>query len=156
MGLHPEDFADVFAGLDPPPLAIGANCGVGASDILVTLLEMAGANGDPHLISKGNCGVPLFHGADIVYSGTPDLMAEYARLAVDGGAAIVGGCCGTSPEHLRSMRVALDTHTAAHATDDTPDHRAHRPARERDPGVGRRPRGPQSAQPRARDPCEPA
>jgi 5-methyltetrahydrofolate--homocysteine methyltransferase len=112
MGLHPESFADVFADLDPPPVAIGANCGVGASDILVTLLAMAERNGVEHLISKGNCGVPRFQGAEIVYSGTPDLMADYARLAVDGGAAIVGGCCGTSPEHVRAMRAALDTHTA--------------------------------------------
>jgi 5-methyltetrahydrofolate--homocysteine methyltransferase len=115
MGLHPSDFAAVFAGLDPQPLAFGANCGVGASDILVTLLEMAGANGAHRFVSKGNCGIPQFHGAEIVYSGTPDLMAEYARLAVDGGAAIVGGCCGTSPEHLRAMRVAVDTHLAGAA-----------------------------------------
>jgi 5-methyltetrahydrofolate--homocysteine methyltransferase len=40
-------------------------------------------------------------------------MAEYARLAVDGGAAIVGGCCGTSPDHLRAMRAAIDSHAAA-------------------------------------------
>ena len=112
MGLHPESFAAVFAGLDPPPLAIGANCGVGASDILVTLLAMAGAHHDPRLISKGNCGVPQFRGAEIVYSGTPALMGEYARLAVDGGAAIIGGCCGTSPDHLREMRAALDSHAA--------------------------------------------
>jgi 5-methyltetrahydrofolate--homocysteine methyltransferase len=112
MGVHPADFAAVFAGLDPPPLAFGANCGVGASDILVTLLEMAAKSGVHQLISKGNCGVPQFRGAEIVYSGNPDLMAEYARLAVDGGAAIVGGCCGTSPDHLRAMRNALDTHVA--------------------------------------------
>ena len=111
MGLHPADYAAVFAGLEPPPLAVGANCGVGASDILVTLLEMAAADDAPQLISKGNCGVPQFHGADIVYSGNPELMAEYARLAIDGGAAIVGGCCGTSPDHLRAMRAAIDTHT---------------------------------------------
>ncbi|MDP9334626.1 MAG: betaine--homocysteine S-methyltransferase [Actinomycetota bacterium] len=113
MGLHPAGFADVFAGIETPPLAIGANCGVGASDILVTLLAMAEGNGDRPLISKGNCGVPRFRGSDIVYSGTPELMAEYARLAVDAGAAIVGGCCGTSAEHLRAMRVALDEHSAA-------------------------------------------
>src|SRR3954454_24345753 len=112
MGLHPGEFSAVFAGLDPPPLAFGANCGVGASDILVTLLAMAGTNGAPRLISKANCGVPEFQGAEIVYSGTPELMAEYARMAVDGGAAIVGGCCGTSPEHLRAMRAALDSHRA--------------------------------------------
>jgi 5-methyltetrahydrofolate--homocysteine methyltransferase len=115
MGLHPAAFGAVFDGLARPPIAIGANCGVGASDILVTLLEMSGANGTHRLVSKGNCGIPQFHGAEIVYSGTPELMAEYARLAMDGGAAIVGGCCGTSPEHLRAMRVALDTHHAAAA-----------------------------------------
>jgi 5-methyltetrahydrofolate--homocysteine methyltransferase len=113
MGLHPSGFADVFAGLDPQPLAFGANCGVGASDILVTLLAMGETSGGARLISKGNCGVPHFQGSEIVYSGSPELMAEYARLAVDGGAAIVGGCCGTSPDHLRAMRVALDTHRAA-------------------------------------------
>jgi 5-methyltetrahydrofolate--homocysteine methyltransferase len=57
-------------------------------------------------------GIPEFQGSEIVYSGTPALMAEYAHLAVDAGAAIVGGCCGTSPEHLRAMRAALDAHTA--------------------------------------------
>ena len=113
MGLHPAAFGAVFDGLDRPPLAIGANCGVGASDILVTLLEMVGADGTHRFISKGNCGIPQFQGADIVYSGTPELMAEYARLAVDGGAAIVGGCCGTSPEHLHAMRAAIDSHVAA-------------------------------------------
>jgi 5-methyltetrahydrofolate--homocysteine methyltransferase len=112
MGLHPADYPAVFAGLEPPPLAVGANCGVGASDILVTLLEMAGVHEHPRLISKGNCGVPQFQGADIVYSGNPELMGEYARLAVDGGATIVGGCCGTSPDHLRAMRIAIDTHPA--------------------------------------------
>ena len=115
MGVHPADFAAVFAGLDPQPLAFGANCGVGASDILVTLLEMADTFGVHQLISKGNCGVPQFQGAEIVYSGNPALMAEYARLAVDGGAAIVGGCCGTSPEHLRAMRDALDAHSRGEA-----------------------------------------
>jgi 5-methyltetrahydrofolate--homocysteine methyltransferase len=112
MGLHPAAFSAVFDGLEPPPLAIGANCGVGASDILVTLLEMAAADGPHRFISKGNCGIPQFRGAEIVYTGTPDLMAEYARLAIDAGAAIVGGCCGTSPEHLRAMRAALDAHAA--------------------------------------------
>ena len=117
MGLHPSGFGDVFAGLDPQPLAFGANCGVGASDILVTLLAMGETaigetDGGRRLISKGNCGVPHFQGTEIVYSGSPDLMAEYARLAVDAGAAIVGGCCGTSPEHLRAMREAIDAHDA--------------------------------------------
>jgi 5-methyltetrahydrofolate--homocysteine methyltransferase len=63
------------------------------------------------VVSKGNCGVPQFVGTEIVYSGTPDLMGRYASLAVDAGAAIIGGCCGTSPEHLAAMRASIDAHT---------------------------------------------
>ena len=108
MGLMPGAMAEVFAQEPVAPLAMGANCGVGASDILVTLLEMDGA---PYpLVSKGNCGVPHFVGTEIVYTGTPDLMAKYATMAMDAGASIVGGCCGTSPEHLASMRAAIDSY----------------------------------------------
>jgi 5-methyltetrahydrofolate--homocysteine methyltransferase len=107
MGLMPGNMADVLAVEPVPPLAMGANCGVGASDILVTLLEMAGS---PHaLVAKGNCGVPHFVGTEIVYTGTPELMARYATLAIDAGARIVGGCCGTTPEHLAAMRTAIDS-----------------------------------------------
>jgi 5-methyltetrahydrofolate--homocysteine methyltransferase len=98
----------VFADLPVQPLAVGANCGVGASDILVSLLEMRGFS--LPTVSKGNCGIPRFEGTSIRYSGTPDLMARYAAMAVDSGAAIVGGCCGTSPEHLAAMHGALADH----------------------------------------------
>ena len=111
MGLHPKDIHAVAAGLDKEPTAVGANCGVGASDILSSLLDMSAAAPDATIIVKGNCGIPEFRGAKIHYSGTPELMADYVRLAVDAGACIVGGCCGTSFEHLKAMRDALDTHT---------------------------------------------
>ena len=108
MGLLPRSLADAVASQPVAPLAIGANCGVGASDILVTLLQMKDA---PYaLVTKGNCGVPHFEGTEVVYSGTPELMANYARLAIDAGARIIGGCCGTTPEHLAAMRSAIDTH----------------------------------------------
>jgi hypothetical protein len=64
------------------------------------------------LVTKGNCGVPHFEGTEAVYSGTPELMANYARLAIDAGARIIGGCCGTTPEHLAAMRAAIDTHVS--------------------------------------------
>lgn len=109
MGLLPSSFDAVFAAEPQAPLAIGANCGVGASDILVTVLEMG--NSSHPIVSKGNCGIPQFKGTEIVYSGTPELMGKYAAMAVDAGARIIGGCCGTSPEHLASMRAAIDSHT---------------------------------------------
>jgi 5-methyltetrahydrofolate--homocysteine methyltransferase len=54
--------------------------------------------------------VPHFVGTEVVYSGTPELMANYARLAMDAGARIIGGCCGTTPAHLAAMRAAIDAH----------------------------------------------
>ncbi|MGZ6908422.1 MAG: betaine--homocysteine S-methyltransferase [Acidimicrobiia bacterium] len=108
MGLLPGDLTRVFAELPVAPVATGANCGVGASDILVSLLAMTERDSETAFVSKGNCGIPEFRGAEIHYSGTPELMARYVGLAVAAGARVVGGCCGTSPEHLAAMRVALD------------------------------------------------
>jgi len=110
MGLLPKDIHGVAADLPEQPVGVGANCGVGASDILSSLLDMSAAKPDATLIVKGNCGIPEFRGTEIHYSGTPELMADYVRLAVDGGAKIVGGCCGTSFTHLAAMRKALDSH----------------------------------------------
>ncbi|WP_157016155.1 betaine--homocysteine S-methyltransferase [Mesorhizobium xinjiangense] len=110
MGLAPKDIHSVADGLSAPPLAVGANCGVGAPDILASLLDITAAEPGATVIVKGNCGIPEFHGTEICYSGTPELMADYARLAADAGAKIVGGCCGTSFAHLKAMRQALDEH----------------------------------------------
>ncbi len=110
MGLLPKDIHAVADGLSRAPLGVGANCGVGASDILASLLDMTEARPEATVIVKGNCGIPEFHGSEIHYSGTPELMSEYVRLAVDAGAKIVGGCCGTSFAHLAAMRKALDEH----------------------------------------------
>ncbi|AHK44653.1 MULTISPECIES: betaine--homocysteine S-methyltransferase [Ensifer] len=111
MGLHPKDIHDVAKDLGNGPVAVGANCGVGASDILSSLLDMTAAKPEATVIVKGNCGIPEFRGSEIHYSGTPPLMAEYARLAADAGAKIIGGCCGTTCGHLAAMRVALDEHS---------------------------------------------
>jgi 5-methyltetrahydrofolate--homocysteine methyltransferase len=111
MGLHPKDIHGVAKDIGEGPMAVGANCGVGASDILSSLLDMSAADPNATIIVKGNCGIPEYRGAEIYYSGTPPLMADYARLARDAGAKIIGGCCGTSCNHLAAMRQALDSHT---------------------------------------------
>jgi 5-methyltetrahydrofolate--homocysteine methyltransferase len=112
MGSAPAVLADFLRALDPAPRAIGANCGVGASDLLASVLEITDAHPDAIVVAKANCGIPRIAGDKVLYTGTPELMAEYARLAYDAGARIIGGCCGTSPDHLRAMRVALDAHVA--------------------------------------------
>jgi 5-methyltetrahydrofolate--homocysteine methyltransferase len=106
-GLTPAGFVDLVAGLPVRPLAIGANCGVGAADLVGVVLEIAAAAPDMPIIAKANAGVPKRARDGVVYDGTPALMADYARLARNAGARIVGGCCGTTPAHLAAMRAAL-------------------------------------------------
>lgn len=108
MGLTSIGMVTMVNGLDYPPHAYGANCGVGASDLLRTVLRFS-ETGDPRpIIAKGNAGIPKYVDGHIHYDGTPDLMAEYAVLARNAGATVIGGCCGTMPEHLIAMRAALD------------------------------------------------
>ena len=109
MGVTSANFADMVEKLPNPPLAFGANCGVGASDLMRTLLGFVAQGTERPIIAKGNAGIPKYHDGHIHYDGTPDLMAEYAVLARDAGAKIIGGCCGTMPEHLRAMHEALMT-----------------------------------------------
>jgi methionine synthase I (cobalamin-dependent) len=110
MGVAPATFAALVEAFEPAPIAYGANCGVGASDLLAAILAMSAARPGAPLIAKANAGVPQWHGAHIHYSGTPELMATYAGLAVDCGARIVGGCCGNTPAHVAAMRRGLDAH----------------------------------------------
>jgi methionine synthase I (cobalamin-dependent) len=111
MGITPKAFGALAASLATQPVAIGANCGVGASELVATVLGITEARPDANVVAKGNCGIPQYVDGHIHYSGTPELMADYARIALDSGAKIIGGCCGTSPEHLAAMRHALEHHS---------------------------------------------
>ncbi|MDG1375972.1 MAG: betaine--homocysteine S-methyltransferase, partial [Yoonia sp.] len=108
MGLTSKDMAKMVSKLAHQPIGYGANCGVGASDLLRTILAMSEVDDKSVLISKGNAGIPKYHDGHIHYDGTPELMGKYAVLARHAGARIIGGCCGTMPEHLRAMRAALE------------------------------------------------
>jgi 5-methyltetrahydrofolate--homocysteine methyltransferase len=109
MGTTSATMADMVERIVNPPIAFGANCGVGASDLMRTVLGFAATGTERPIIAKGNAGIPKYHDGHIHYDGTPELMAEYAVMARDAGVRIIGGCCGTMPEHLRAMRVALES-----------------------------------------------
>jgi 5-methyltetrahydrofolate--homocysteine methyltransferase len=109
MGLTSADMVKLVGKLANPPVAFGANCGTGASDLMRTVLGFMALGPELPVIAKGNAGIPKYVDGAIKYDGTPALMADYAVLARDAGARIIGGCCGTMPEHLRAMRAALDT-----------------------------------------------
>lgn len=88
--------------------AIGANCGNNLADTEAAISQMREANPDIVIVSKGNAGIPEWHGADLHYSGTPEVMAAYAVRVRDAGASIIGACCGSAPAHIALMRKVLD------------------------------------------------
>ena len=109
MGVTPSNLA--LRAKDLNLTGFGANCGVGASDLLATINDINRNVGpDTVVISKANCGIPEFRDGNIVYSGTEELMADYVQIAMNSGAKIIGGCCGTSFDHVRAMRKAMDEH----------------------------------------------
>ena len=107
MGLTPGDFAGFARGLDPVPAAIGANCGVGPAELADSILAITAADPAAVVVAKGNCGIPQYVEGQIVYDGTPEAMAAYARLVRDAGARIVGGCCGSTAVHVKAIADAL-------------------------------------------------
>ena len=120
MGLTPEDAAALGASLSDELksgghiglMAFGANCGVGPGTLVDSVQGIGrGFQDGPIIVAKGNCGIPRYEDGQIVYSGTPEIMADYARLARDSGARIIGGCCGTTPIHIEAMIEALAHHT---------------------------------------------
>jgi 5-methyltetrahydrofolate--homocysteine methyltransferase len=109
MGVTPAELAKRSQGFGL--FGVGGNCGVGAPDLLAAIIDInRNMTDDTIIIAKANCGIPEFHDGSIVYSGTEELMAEYVHLALNSGARIVGGCCGTSFKHIRAMRKAMDKH----------------------------------------------
>ena len=108
IGLTSMDMVNLVNSLPNRPLAFGANCGVGASDLLRTVLGFSSSDNQLPIIAKGNAGIPKYLDGHIHYDGTPELMGEYACLARDSGAKIIGGCCGTTPKHLAQMREKLE------------------------------------------------
>lgn len=88
--------------------AIGANCGNNLADTEAALAEIRAAAPGIPVISKANAGIPEWHGAELSYSGSPDVMAAHAHRVQSDGVQIVGGCCGNTPAHIAAIRGVLD------------------------------------------------
>ena len=104
MGLSPTKMMEAIRPLGVA--AIGANCGRSLADMERVVAELAGLNAGIPLWIKPNAGLPRMVDDVAGYDTGPDEMAEYATRFLDAGARIIGGCCGTSPEHTRCMIAA--------------------------------------------------
>ena len=88
--------------------AVGANCSVGSSVLYDVLEQMVPEAGGLHLAVQPNAGLPSRLGERLMYLSSPAYMADYAARMIGAGARLVGGCCGTTPQHIQAMREALD------------------------------------------------
>lgn len=88
--------------------AVGANCGNNLADTEAATAEMRAGNPDILVVSKANAGMPEWVGAELHYSGSPEIMAAHAARQRDAGVQIIGACCGSSPAHVALMRKVLD------------------------------------------------
>jgi 5-methyltetrahydrofolate--homocysteine methyltransferase len=105
MGVSPEHAVTALTGRGAA--AVGGNCGLGPAELLQVITKMRATAPGAVLVAKPNAGLPELEDGRAVYRGSPAEMAEYARLMVASGARIVGGCCGSAPEHVRAMAEAL-------------------------------------------------
>ena len=110
LGHTPQKVAAHLA--DLPLDVIGVNCSVGPAGVLRTLQSLAKALPDgTRLSAQPNAGWPERIGGRIMYAAPPEYFGDYALALVEAGARLVGGCCGTTPEHITHMRAALDDPT---------------------------------------------
>jgi 5-methyltetrahydrofolate--homocysteine methyltransferase len=111
MGVSIEEAAQGLeeAGAD----VIGSNCGNGIENMIRIAREFKKHTQLP-IIIQSNAGIPEMQGDKPVYSETPEFMAEKAKELVWLGVSIIGGCCGTTPEHIRSIRESVDIQKRSH------------------------------------------
>ena len=105
MGVRPEAAAmELWAlGVD----VIGANCGRSLTETLEAIRKMREAVPEATLLAKPNAGLPHEESGESVYDVSPGVMAEYALKFANLGVRIFGGCCGSTPEHIRAIVKAL-------------------------------------------------
>lgn len=104
VGNKPQEVARTLTG--EGVTALGANCSVGPQIVLEVLEKMAPYSGVP-IVAMPNAGLPTLQGGRYIYLSSPEYLADFARKAVNLGASAVGGCCGTTPEHISALRDAV-------------------------------------------------
>ncbi|MXZ30885.1 MAG: methionine synthase [Acidimicrobiia bacterium] len=105
MGASPAATAQRLGGLELA--ALGANCGNNIVDTEAAALDIAAALPDVPVISKPNAGIPYWSGNTFHYTGTPEMLAAHAHRARRDGVQIIGGCCGSTPDHIAAIAAVL-------------------------------------------------
>jgi homocysteine S-methyltransferase len=111
-GTAPETFGPVLSAL--PVDVVGLNCSVGPNGMLDAVEALARATSLP-LSAQANAGLPREVEGRKMYMASPEYMASHARRMVEAGVRFVGGCCGTTPEHIRAISSFVQSVSPRHA-----------------------------------------
>jgi len=101
MGVSPEQMAVEM--LDAGATIIGANCGNGIKDMIAIAASIRKVAKDVPILIHANAGAPVYRDGETVFPESPEEMSSFVELVVAAGANIIGGCCGTTPEHIRQI-----------------------------------------------------
>jgi 5-methyltetrahydrofolate--homocysteine methyltransferase len=101
MGVSPSQMVDelIEAGAE----VIGANCGNGIEGMIHIVKEIRKGNKNIPVLIHANAGIPIYKDGKTVFPETPEQMAGFVNQLIDAGANIIGGCCGTTPNHIKKM-----------------------------------------------------
>lgn len=100
---------DAVAGLTAAGAdVIGSNCGHGIDTMIEIARQIRSVSARP-IVIQSNAGLPVRQGDEVVYPESPGYFAEKVSELIEAGVAIIGGCCGTTPEHIRAIRNAVDS-----------------------------------------------
>jgi len=108
MGVTPEQAFESLSGFGVA--ALGGNCGNGPEEIINVVTKMRAINQETILVAKANAGIPELVNGKAVYRASPETMAEYAIQSYQAGARVIGACCGSTPDHISAITVALSSH----------------------------------------------
>lgn len=88
---------------------IGSNCGNGTKNMITIAKEFI-ANSQLPIIIQSNAGIPTIIDDQVIYQETPEEFADFTKILLELGVSIIGGCCGTTPNHIRAIRQTVDAH----------------------------------------------
>ncbi len=106
MGIAPSEMVQPL--IEAGASVVGANCGNGMEAMITIVKEIRNENPQVPILVHANAGMPVYRDGETVFPASPENMAANLYALIEAGANIVGGCCGTTPEHISKLRQTID------------------------------------------------
>lgn len=106
MGVSPSEMVQPL--LDAGADVIGSNCGNGSTGMIEIIKEIRSVNTTVPILIHANAGLPIYENGITTFPETPAFMSQHALLMIQAGANVIGGCCGTSPDHIKAIREKIN------------------------------------------------